>query len=194
MSTETDRRQSVDEREAIRLLQQGSIEGLEALVERYQLRALRTAALVTGSRSTAEDVVQQAFLRVYERAHQFDPGRPFAPWFLKIVVNDAAKAVRDRRRFLSLDNPWRDADVSMEDLVPDTALSPEEQAEQAETQATVWNAIAQLSPAQRAAVVRRYYLGLTDAENALASGQNVGAIKQLLHRARRRLGLLLSNE
>jgi RNA polymerase sigma-70 factor (ECF subfamily) len=82
----------------------------------------------------------------------------------------------------------------MEDLVPDTALSPEEQAEQAETQATVWNAIAQLSPAQRAAVVRRYYLGLTDAENALASGQNVGAIKQLLHRARRRLGLLLSNE
>lgn len=141
----------------------------------------------------AEDVVQQAFLRVHERAHQFDLARPFGPWFLRIVTNDAVKATQRGRRVVSLDRLVNQEDVRLADLVPDAGLSPEEMVERAETQEVVWSAVQRLAPAQRAAIVRRYYLGLSDAESAAEGLQGVGAVRQLLHRARRRLAVLLSS-
>ena len=183
----------MDEQEAISRLRQGGINGLETLVHKYQLQGLKAATLVTGDYPLAEDVVQEAFLRVYKRAHQFDPSRPFGPWFLKIVVNDAVKAARKRNRLASLDHGANEPAFSLAELVPDPQPTPEEWAEQTEAQQTVWEAIKRLPPAQRAVIVRRYYLELTDAEIAEQSGQAKGTVKQLLHRARRRLGLLLDS-
>jgi RNA polymerase sigma-70 factor (ECF subfamily) len=89
---------SVDERETIDRLKDGDIGGLEELVLRHQVRAIRTAYLITGSRELAEDVVQSAFLRAYERIGQFDSDRPFSPWILRSVVNDAVKAAERASR------------------------------------------------------------------------------------------------
>ncbi len=61
------------------------------LVRRHQVEALRVAVLITRDRALAEDIVQAAFLRAYERIDQFDADRPFAPWFLRGVVRDAVK-------------------------------------------------------------------------------------------------------
>ena len=82
----------MEEREAIARLNRGDIAGLETLVRQYQVQAVRTAYLITRDRALAEDIVQAAFLRVYERIGQFDTKRPFGPWFLRSVVNDAIKA------------------------------------------------------------------------------------------------------
>ena len=88
------------EREAIVALRRGDIKGLELLFRLHQLRAIRTAYLITGDQQTAEDVVADAFLTVYERIRQFDERRPFEPWFYRIVVNGALVVVRrvTRRR------------------------------------------------------------------------------------------------
>jgi DNA-directed RNA polymerase specialized sigma24 family protein len=75
----------VTELEAIDRLKHGDIGGLEAIVKTYQLRATRAAYLVVGDWQTAEDVVQAAFLQVYERIDQFDASRPFAPWFVVLA-------------------------------------------------------------------------------------------------------------
>ncbi len=82
------------EQQAIRLLQQGNIEGLETLVQAYQVRAVHTAVLITHERQLAEDVVQDAYLQAYRKIAQFDERRPFGPWFLKIVINAARKAAQ----------------------------------------------------------------------------------------------------
>jgi len=69
----------VDEKQAIALLKCGDPAGLEELVKLYQLRAVRAAALITGDRALAEDIVQSAFIRTADRIGQFDSQRPFGP-------------------------------------------------------------------------------------------------------------------
>jgi RNA polymerase sigma-70 factor (ECF subfamily) len=88
---------------AISRLKQGDLNGLEALVSRYQAQAVHAAYIIVYDRLLAEDVVQTAFVKVAERIQQFDDERPFAPWFLRIVVNDALKLARKQKRNVSLE-------------------------------------------------------------------------------------------
>ncbi|MBE3119263.1 MAG: RNA polymerase subunit sigma-24, partial [Candidatus Atribacteria bacterium] len=60
------------ESEAIARLKEGDISGLETLVKVHQLKAVRTAYLIVRDYFLAEDVVEDAFLRAYERINQFD--------------------------------------------------------------------------------------------------------------------------
>lgn len=73
--------QQQGEQQALARLKERDIGGLEFLVRRYQVQAVRAAYLVTRDRGLAEEVVQSAFLRAYERIEQFDARRPFRPWF-----------------------------------------------------------------------------------------------------------------
>ncbi len=175
---------NVQEREAIRRMRRGDIGGLAALVQRYQVPATRAAYLVTQDRRLAEDVVQAAFIQAFRHIHQFDPARPFAPWFFRSVLNAAVQAARRDQRQVSLDGDTGD-------LLPDPAPRPEEAVLAAETQQAVRLALEQLSPEQRAAVVMRYYLDLSEAEMAAALAVPAGTIKWRLHAARRQLKLLL---
>lgn len=177
-----------DEYAAIARLKRGDIGGLEALVRAYQVRAVRAATLITHDRALAEDLVQSAFIRAYERIHQFDAARPFGPWFLRSVVNDAVKAVTRRPPQVALD-----ATPSGEALpLPDPAPGPDTLLEQAETQDAIWQALAQLAPEQRGAVVLRYYLGFSEAEIAAEQACPPGTVKWRLHVARKRLRKLLT--
>lgn len=86
-------------------------------MEHHQLQATRAAYLVVRDRQLAEDIVCDAFLRCFERIQQFDANRPFAPWFLRMVVNDALKAAEQRARHVSLDTSL--AGLTFADLLPD---------------------------------------------------------------------------
>jgi RNA polymerase sigma-70 factor (ECF subfamily) len=176
----------MDERQAIARLKAGDIAALDTLVELFYVRAVRAAFLVTRDRPLAEDVVQTAFLRAYERIAQFDSARPFAPWFLRVVVNDAVKAVT-RRPTLALD-----AIEVAESTLLDPGPDPLRRLEQAETEAAVQAALDALPPEQRAAIVLRYYLGLTEPQIAAAQAVPPGTVKWRLHAARRRLRGLLA--
>jgi RNA polymerase sigma-70 factor (ECF subfamily) len=184
----------MDDKKAIALLKKGDVRALEALVLRYQSQALKTAFLITRDRALSEDVVQAAFIRVYERAEQFDDARSFGPWLNRIVRNDAVKAASRQNRDEPLSRDWLEGEYSFVNLVPDPGPGPHDIAEQSEAQQTIWAALEQLSPAQRAAVVDRYYLGLSEAESAERHGHTQGAVKQLLHRAKARLRSLLTAE
>ena len=93
----------MDDQTAISRLKQGDLYGLGTLVSRYQAQAVHAAYLIVYDRPQAEDVVQTAFVKVAERIQQFDDKRPFAPWFLRIVVNDALKLARKHKRNVSLE-------------------------------------------------------------------------------------------
>ena len=176
----------MDDNEAIARLKRGDIGGLEQLVRRYQVRALRAAFLVVRDKATAEDLVQNAFLRVYSRIEQFDATRPFEPWFLRIVANDAMKAAARGGRQVPLEDE-ADEDLFASPGPPD----PLSLVEQAETSAAIWATLGELTPQQRTAVVLRYYLGLSEAEMAARLDTPPGTIKSRLHAARERLRQLL---
>ena len=179
------------EQEAIARLKRGDVGGLEALVRRYQVQAVRTAYLITRDRALAEDTVQAAFLRAYERIDQFDAGRPFGPWFLRSVANDAVKAATRRERQVSLETSAGGEKASLADLLADPNPGPDEAAEAADLRQKVWDALGSLPPAQRAAIVLRYYAGLSEAEMAEQLACPPGTVKWRLHAARKRLRRLL---
>ena len=181
-------RRDAAERDAVRRIQRGDISGLQDLVQRYQLQAARAAYLVVRDRSLAQDLVQSAFVRAFEHVDGFDAERPFGPWFLRLVLNDAIKVATLRRREVSLDDIGAGLDSTQ---IVDSSIGPEQALEQAETSDQVWAALARLTPAQRAAVVHRYYLDLTEAEMTAALACPPSTIKSRLHAARVRLRTLL---
>ena len=178
--------------EAIDRLRRRDISGLGALVAGYQVQAVRAAFLITQDRAMAEDVVADAFLRVYERVQQYDSRRPFRAWFLRIVVNDAIKSAARQSRQVSLDQTPNVAEEPLAARLPNEDAGPQEMAERAETRRAVGEALRRLSPSQRAAIVMRYYLGMSEGEIAGRFQRTPGTVKRHLHDGRKRLQLLLA--
>lgn len=179
------------EREAIARLKQGDIRGLKVLVRAYQVQAVRTAYLITRDRAQAEDIVQAAFVRAYERIDQFDAGRPFAPWFLRSVANDALKAVTRAKHHLSLEGDEDHGEAALAEVLASLDPGPETLVEAAEVRQAVWDALSRLPPEQRATIALHYYLDLSVAETAERMACPPGTVKWRLHAARERLRRLL---
>jgi RNA polymerase sigma-70 factor (ECF subfamily) len=182
----------MDEQQAIQRLKNGDIRGLEFLVMRYQVRAVRAAYLITRDLALAEDVVQDTFLQVFRSIGRFDATRPFEPWFMRSVVNAAVKAMQRSARQLQV------GDEAQEALLAEWAArveSVEAQVESIEFQNQIWDALQKLSPRQRAVIVQRYFLEMSEKEMAEEAGTTAGTVKWLLNAARKRLrGLLERSE
>jgi RNA polymerase sigma-70 factor (ECF subfamily) len=108
---------------------------------------------------------------------------------MRSVVNAAIKAAQKTARQVPA-SPASD-DPTLEDLLA-TGVSVEEQVESAEFQRQVWDVMQSLSPRQRAAVVQRYFLEMSEREMAAELEAAPGTVKWLLHVARERLRSLLS--
>jgi RNA polymerase sigma-70 factor, ECF subfamily len=177
--------------QAVARLKQGDQGSLEGLVSRYYLPAVRAAFLILQDKGLAEDVVQNSFLSLSDTIRQFDPRRPFGPWFLRCVVNAAINTSRRESRLVSLDQAEESASFSAEDWLQEQADEPVEQVEAAEKHAAIWQALEKLNPKQRAAVVMRYYLELSENEMADELDCPKSSLKWWLYSARVRLRELL---
>ncbi len=176
------------EREAIRKLKNGDITGLEVLVRKYQLQAIRAADLITRDRALAEDIVQAVFIRAYERIGQFNEDLSFGPWFLRSVINEAVKVVTRKQDLVSLGQSARDI---TEEFLISNEPNPEDHMATQEIQEQVWDALGQLSPEQRAVVVMHYYLELSLEEISEEIAAPPGTVKWRLHKARAHLRKIL---
>ncbi|MBE7534114.1 MAG: RNA polymerase sigma factor [Anaerolineales bacterium] len=179
----------MDEQQAIQRLKQGDISGLEFLVAEHQVKAVRTAYLIMRDPALAEDVVQDCFIHAFHAIRRFDSTRPFEPWFMRSVVNAAVKAMQKSARQVQVGNG---ADESLFVEIAARVESVESQVESIEVQNQIWEAMQKLSPRQRAVVVQRYFLEMSEKEMAEESGAAVGTIKWLLNAARERLRGLLA--
>ena len=175
----------MEESEAIDLLRHGDISGLEELVQRYYIHAVRTVYLITRDHAIAEDIVQAAFLRVYERIDQFQAARAFEPWFIRSVVNDALML---ERRKSQIPDALSDYQAS---LLPAYNPTLDEVLLRAETSEALWATLGKLSINQRAVIVMRYYLDMSEVEMASELDCPPGTVKSRLHAARQRLRQLL---
>lgn len=177
---------SVNESDAIHRWKRGDPEGLAALVRLYELRALRAAYLILQDRMDAEDAVQNAFLRAWKYRHRFDPQRPFWPWLLQLIVREAYRIAQRDRQF-NVDRESEGEREKQESRWKDPLPTPEDWVERSERHRRLRQAIADLSPAQRIAVVLRYYQELSEKEIAEIMGCSIGAVKHYLYEARLRL-------
>ena len=161
----------------------GSEAAFRLLAARHAAPSIRLARRLAGNAADAEDIAQEALLRVWTQAPVWRPDARFKTWLYRVVVNLAI----DRRRLkthLNLD--------AIADPI-DPAPSAPQLIEQERTAVRVRAAIAALPPRQRSALVLTHYEGLSQADAALVMGTSVGGLESLLVRAKRRLKVLLSS-
>ena len=153
----------------------------EWLHESY-VGCFRTACLIVGNRSDAEEAVQEAFLRAWRFRDSLSSVPNIKPWLYRVVVNASYSKLRR-------EIPHRDRRCDVDPLgrVAGDAIDPELQAERAETAETVLAALQRLPVSLRVPVVLRYYADLSEGDIALAIGRRPGTVKSRLHEARRRL-------
>ncbi|MBX6743006.1 MAG: RNA polymerase sigma factor [Acetobacteraceae bacterium] len=159
----------------------GDRAAFDILVERHAERVLRLALRVLGDAAEAEDVAQDAFLRAWQAAPRFDPGRArFTTWLHRIVLNLAIDHARRRGRL-----PPAGLDAAKD--LPDPAKGPEARLSEAEGREALVAALDALPPRQRAAIALAYEEGLSGAAAAEALSVSERALEGLLRRARQML-------
>jgi RNA polymerase sigma factor (sigma-70 family) len=159
----------------------GDTAAYEKLVRGHQAVAFRTAYLITGDASEAEDAAQEAFVKAYRALGGFRTGAPFRPWLLAVVANEARNRRRAAGRRLGLA-----LRVAGESPSGETA-SPETAALAAERRAELLGTLGTLREEDRMVIGYRYFLQLSEAEMAAALGCAPGTIKSRLSRALARL-------
>jgi len=140
----------------------------DQLVERHQARAFRLARAVLGNDADALDVSQDAFIRLYESAHQFDGRSRFSTWFHRILVNlciDYQRRTKWWRRMLPLASPDEDPQEPGIDP-PSDKPGPDLEVMQRESVAKLDEALKRLSSNQRIAVMLQAQEGLSSREIA----------------------------
>lgn len=158
-------------------MQGGDLGAFDVLVRRYVRRGFSIAFRILGQREDAEDLVQEAFLAALQAIDAFRPGRPFGPWFHRIVVNRAhnarkARAVRDTEKI-----PEATASSS----------SPEQDAERADVRRRLSQAMESLTERQRMIVQLFELEGFSGAEIGEILEIPPGTVRWDLHRARKTL-------
>jgi RNA polymerase sigma-70 factor (sigma-E family) len=149
----------------------GDADAFSAWAASAQRRLLRTAVLLTGDHQRAEDLVQEALVKVALRWRRLRDGRPEA-YARQVIVRDNISWWRKHRR---------------EVLVEPPEGRPVDLTDSTERRLLLDRALAALTPRQRAVVVLRYYDDLTEQATADALGVAVGTVKSQTHLALRRL-------
>jgi len=183
----------MEDRIAISRLKQGDLSAVEPLVKRYQVQAVHAAYAILHYQALAEDVVQTAFVKVVQRIHQFDEERPFAPWFFRIVINDAVKVAKKKKHNISLDEQLDQPTAQLAKWLIDPEPKPEQLLEEKEVRQTILKAMQRLTPEQRAVIVMRYFLEMSEADMSEEMERPLSTVKWWLRDARKRLRSLIGS-
>jgi RNA polymerase sigma factor (sigma-70 family) len=150
----------------------------EALCRSEYAAVVRAAYLMTGDREVALDVAQEAFARAYQHRRMLAGLDRPAAWVHRVATNEAPSSLR-KRRVRSRPHPVQLTALSPEPVTPDDDLLA---------------AVRSLAPAQRAAIVLRYYLDMSVEDAAAALGKRPGTVRALTSQALARLRERLPQE
>ncbi len=169
--------------EVVRAVLAGDVERYAVLVRRYRDRYARYAARMLGSRDVAEDAVQDALVRAFDRLADCREPDKFAGWLFLILRN---RCYAERRRRQRQERPLDSTDEMF--AAPDRPDGAYEQVERAHA---LERALQHLTPEQREVFVLKHMEGLAYEEIAGVTGATVASLKMRMHRAYDRLRELM---
>jgi len=159
--------------------QAGDVSAFERLSSAYADRLFMLLLRLLGDRGEAEDVAQEVMLRAWRGIARFQGQSSYFTWLYRIAVNEANRALEKKAR--------RPAGVSIGaqelQLPASPAYDPSRQAENSELRRVLGQALAELPPALRTAIVLRDVEGLSTQEAAEIAGVSQAAFKSRLHQA-----------
>jgi RNA polymerase sigma factor (sigma-70 family) len=154
------------------------VDVLEEWLKEGYAPSFRTACLILGNRSDAEEAVQEAFLRAWRFRDSLATGAAFKPWLYRVVVNTCNTKLRQ-------EIPHRDRRSGDDRL--DSVPTPGDPSGEVAFSRDVVRALQDLPLPLRVVIVLRYYADLSEREIATAIGRRPGTVKSRLHEARRLL-------
>ncbi len=157
--------------ELMRRVQDGQVEALATLFDRYQAPLFNFYLRLTGDRAASEDLVQEVFFRVLKYRHTYQAGSRFATWLYHVARNARLDYWRKRK-----------AEVSIDDQ-PEPAVAPSDSAETGQTRQLLRRALALLPADKREILVLSRFQNLPYQEIAVILGCETGTVKVRVHRA-----------
>jgi RNA polymerase sigma-70 factor, ECF subfamily len=177
-----------EERELVRLAQNGTESAFEELVRRHQQRIFGLVNGILRRREDVEDVVQQVFLKAYVSLKRFDMRAAFSTWLYKIAVNECWDYLRKKKvRPLAYESDLSEEQVSRLDGIVSAERPPESPSERAEVKEMLEWLLEKLPEQDRELLVLKEIEGFSVQELAEILDLNVNTIKVRLFRARGRL-------
>ena len=174
-----------DDHSLVEACRAGRTEAFGVLVERYQRRLYPTVLRLVGSAEDAEDILQDAFVRAFEKLDQFQGESSFYTWIYRIAVNLALSGHRRRRVRTAMRPGRRGATARGRHALDESAdADPAMPLERAEREGIVAAALNRLGPEHRAVVVLKDFDGRRYEEISAILDIPVGTVRSRLHRAR----------
>ncbi len=173
-----------DDRALLAALRKRSPQAFKELFELYSDRMFRLAVKMLADEDEAEDVVQDAFLRFFEKLESFQGRSQIGTWLYRTVHNLCIDRLRTRKNFVELPDEGGDDALPIPTVFIDWRKVPEICLSEAEVNQQLDQAIVSLPETLRALFVLREIEGLSTRESAEVLGISESAAKVRLHRAR----------
>lgn len=168
-------------------VQRGEEAAFDALFRKYVRQVVRFALSFVGSQARAEELAQEAFVRVYQTRSRYKPAARFNTWLYRIVTNLCVSDVRRaEHRFMGVPRVREggaERPFEVGDLPDERTRTGEERMLAQEDMDRVRGVLGRLPPQQRAALLLARVEGLSYDEVAQSLGSSVSAVKSLIHRA-----------
>jgi len=178
----------VDDRELVRLSQNGTEAAFEELVRRHQQRVFALVGGILHRPDDVEDVAQQVFLKAYLGIKKFDQRAAFSTWLYKIAVNECWDYLRKRKvRPLVYEADLSEEQVSRLDGIVSSDRPPESASTRMETREILERMLEALPEQDRQLLVLKEIEGFSVQELAEILDLNVNTVKVRLFRARGRI-------
>jgi RNA polymerase sigma-70 factor (ECF subfamily) len=183
--------------ELVEALKRKEASAFERLIAQHGAMLYRVALRLMGQREEAEDVLQEALLKVHQNIHTFDGRAALTTWLYRIVVNTALMRLRTQTRIpeesLDTAGPLFTDEGDHAQEVAEWALPPEEMLLRQEALSVLQQGIERLPELYRAVYVLAEIEGLPYQEIAIILDLSVGTVKTRLHRARLFLRTMLAD-
>lgn len=158
---------------------EGDVEAFGALIERYKKAIYNTAFRMMGNREEAEDISQEAFIRMYNSLSKYNPEYKFMTWALKVTTNLCLDSLRKRKADTVPIEDWYE--------IKDRKDTPEEEYIRKENQKLVQDAIMKLPDKYREFLILFHHRNLSYQEIMDIKGESLTIVKNRLYRARQML-------
>ncbi|MEG6616667.1 RNA polymerase sigma factor [Peptococcaceae bacterium 1198_IL3148] len=171
------------EQKIIAQVKKGDQKSFKLLYELYADYALRTVYSITKNKYDAADIVQETFIKVYKNIDTFDEGKPFRPWFYKILINEC-------NRYLSWKNKNGISCDNVEEHI-NNAVNPFNERNRYDD---LYQALSGLDDIYRLPIILKYLSDLSEKDVAQTLNLNINTLKSRLFKGRQRLKELLRRE